>query len=197
MIKFEKFWDKLIEDDLWWDRIKYQFSRKDLKAVGNAVYDFFLTQPNRLDERFVGEWRNVFRKNCTWAKDIPYVVTQQVTIDKESRPQEPVLTGDERDAKIKEWLQEVSKMPAMPSSIKHISYKEIADEGDWLPKKQAPYPSCSESEVKKRLIHLEYVRQNYDPRTKDPLKDWMSEEDWTAQLTDADVLEIVKANIKL
>src|SRR5688572_4862297 len=109
-VSFEEFWDKLVEDEIWWDRIKIQFARKDLRDVGNTTYDYLLTVPNRLATGDAGDWRQLFRKNCVWAKDKPYGPTlQQVEVKTEEKPQAPPLTGAERLARIKEWEELVKK----------------------------------------------------------------------------------------
>jgi hypothetical protein len=81
-----------------------------------------------------------------------------------------------------DWLQLLQEaIKAAPDQGMHgvpkLSDKEIKAEGQEKPKKPT-YPSTSQREIEIRLLHLEYIRQNYDPRTGQKLDTWMEESDW-------------------
>lgn len=138
-ITFEDFWNKLVEDEIWWDRMQYRYARKDLRGIGNETYDYLLTIPNRLNFNDVAYWRQLFAKNAGWKADAPVKPQlQQVEAPKPEAPQAPILEGEARAKRIEEWKAEVLKSTnnfVMPK----ITAKEAADEGGWLPKKQQPY----------------------------------------------------------
>lgn len=143
MITFDQFWDKLVEDEIWWDRINYRYSRKDLRGIGNDTYDYLLTIPNRLNFNDVAYWRQLFAKKCTWEKDAPVKPQlQQVEYPKGGEvstvEEKIILTGEARAARIKEWLDQVNKV-TNNFTVPKISKKEAAEEGQWVPKKQNPY----------------------------------------------------------
>lgn len=175
---FDEFYNGLIEDGIWWDRIQMQYRSKDIKGEANNCFTWLLTQQNRMAAKDFGDFRRAFQKFLMNAKDVPIKPQlQQAPVVEEVKPKEPPLTGEARQARLKEWMEQVQKGDIV-KPVGKLSYKEIADEGGWLPKKPAPYPSTNESEVLKRLIHQEYIRTNYDPRTQDKLPGWMIEEDW-------------------
>jgi hypothetical protein len=180
---FEQFWDKLVEHEVWYDQMKMRFFRKDMKEAAKDTYIFLLASENRWACQDYQDFRKCYHNFLKNAKDKPQgPVLQQEEKKEEVKQSEPILTGEARKAKIKEWLETIKTMPAMTSSVPKLSYQEIADEGDWLPKKPAPYPSTSESEVRKQLLHIEYLKQNYDPRTQEKLPNWIPENEWLEQL---------------
>lgn len=63
------------------------------------------------------------------------------------------------------------------SYLKSITDKEIKEQGQEKPK-AIQYPSTSTSELIKRELHFRYVTENYDPRTAEKLKTWISESEW-------------------
>jgi hypothetical protein len=176
-VDFEDFWTKLTEDDLWWDQIKVKYGRKDLRGIGNDCYIDLLAQSNRWKAQDYADFRKCYQKWLMYAKDAPVAPQLQQQVKEEPKEEVEIVTGQEREEWIKKWMDKVKEAPIL-KPVQQLSYKEIADEGDWLPKKPAPYPSTSESEVQKRLLHLQYIKENYDPRTQDRLPNWMSEEDW-------------------
>jgi hypothetical protein len=144
-LSFSDFWDKLVADDIWWDRMQYRHSRKDLKEVGNKAFDFLMTVPNRLDPPDVMYWRQIFAKEAGWAKDAAVrPQLQQVEVKPQPTPQDleknkPIPKSDPRyDAYLKLWRSEVDKF-AVDHRMPKVSKKEAIEEGDWLPKKTAPY----------------------------------------------------------
>ena len=59
---------------------------------------------------------------------------------------------------------------------------------EWKVAKREEYePSTTPEEVHKRLLHSEYLRQNYHPITQEKLPGWMSEEEWLNQKQTQDV----------
>lgn len=61
--------------------------------------------------------------------------------------------------------------------VRSLTDKEIQKEGQEKPKAK-PYPSMSASEVQKFYLHRQWIAENYDPRTGDPLPGFISESDW-------------------
>lgn len=141
MISFEDWWVKVTDDDLWWDRVKMKFPRKNHKAVGEDCYTRLLTQPERLHKEDVGDWRRAFWNACIWIKDEmvrPQLQQEEVKSQGPIDPKNMPLTGEARDKKLQEWKQKILNEP-IAKPMPKLTKKEIADEGDWLPKKPAPY----------------------------------------------------------
>lgn len=79
------------------------------------------------------------------------------------------------DMKAKEALEIIRNSKTI-NAVPRIGYKQSIEEGDWLPKKQAPYPQTTLEEAYIRQRHLDYIKGNYEPRTGKPLPTWISEE---------------------
>jgi hypothetical protein len=82
-----------------------------------------------------------------------------------------------------EAVQQSEEVKTTPQSkvfmqkVMDLTEKEIEEEGKATPKKQG-YPSTSLSEIRKRELHIQYIRENYDSRTADPLPTWLPENEW-------------------
>jgi hypothetical protein len=194
---FEQFWDKLVDDERWYDFTKMRFNRKNLKECAKDCYAFLLATPSRWNAQDYQDFRKCFLNFLKNAKDAPIGPTlQQVEVKTEQQPQAPPLTGAERLARIKEWEALVKKTEPV-KAVGQLTHKQIAEEGGWDPKRPDPYPKTNESEIRNKAIHQEYIRSNYDPRTGDKLPGWAEEEPWTESLTETEIVEIIKAFLKL
>lgn len=78
-------------------------------------------------------------------------------------------------------FDEMMKNSSMVNAFPRIGYKQSIEEGGWLPKKEAPYPVTSLEEAYIKMRHIEYVKQNYEPRTGAKLPGWISEEEFNYQ----------------
>jgi hypothetical protein len=176
-LSFEDFWNKLVENDLWFDQTKMRFCRKDLRGVANECFIFLLASEQRWALQDYQDFRRCYQSFLMKSKDIEHRPQLQQVETRPEKKGEPPLTGDARMKWIKEW-EKVVRSGQMNSCAVKLTYKEIADEGDWLPKKPAPYPSTNEFEVKKRYFHQIYVMSNYEAHTGDKLKTWKPEGEW-------------------
>lgn len=176
-LTFEEFWNKLIEHEIWFDQIKMRFLRKDLKGVANQCFIFLLASEQRWLAQDYQDFRKCYQSFLMKSPDIQVRPQLQQDEKKEEVSSEPIVTGEKRDQYINQWLQSVKEMKVV-SAVPKLSHKEIADEGDWLPKKPAPYPMCNAAEVVKMELHLAYIKQNYDARTGEKLACWMPEGEW-------------------
>lgn len=182
IITFEDFWTKLTADDLWWDRMKYTYGRKDLKKIGNDTYDFLLTQPNRLKADDPGDWRRLFKKTADWAKDKPAGVELQQAPKEVKKEPDHTPTSPERRARwLKVYLWKIQKSK-ITSTGPRLSLKQIAEEGDWLPKKDAPYiqPVMEILQTQQRIQaetdegRRRYFMATYPGATEDDVQDYLS-----------------------
>src|SRR5688572_673761 len=64
------------------------------------------------------------------------------------------------------------------NNFPRVTEKEKAENSDWIPAKGEPYPHTSEDELYVRQRHIDYIKQNYEPRTAQPLHTWISEEEF-------------------
>lgn len=183
MKDFETWFKDVTSDERWLETMQMQHRGKDVKAAALIVYGDAVSDPTMFERVPISERRRHIHYKLAkmpYAKLAP--VLQQAEVKQEQKEESVPLTGEERQKAIDDWLQ-VVKGSKMVSSAPRLTYKEIADEGDWLPKKPAPYPSCTEAEVRKRELHLQYIKENYDPRTAEKLPTWQEESEWLKQQT--------------
>lgn len=101
----------------------------------------------------------------------------------QEKEKEWVPVSSEKRAEYLNQLQAIIKGSTMMSAVPRVTRTEQAAEaeGDWLPKKPAPYPQTSKSEAYVRLRHIEYVKANYESRTGAKLPSWVEEDEWNIQ----------------
>lgn len=96
----------------------------------------------------------------------------------EVQPEAPPLTGEARDKRIEEVINAIQKCE---TNFGKSSNDQLRDYFNKLYKpngtEQRPKPT-SEEEVYARMMHVEYLKANYDARTKEKLPTWMPEEQW-------------------
>jgi hypothetical protein len=76
---------------------------------------------------------------------------------------------------LKEAVEKSDNIGMQP--VRKLTAREIREEGQEK-RKFVPYPSISESELEKKLLHLEWIKQNFDSRTGDPLPTHLPEDEW-------------------
>ncbi len=176
-LTFEQFYTELQKNEPWFDQMKLRYFRKDLKDVANQCYIFLLASEQRWKAQDYQDFRKCYQSFLSKSPDkVSAPVLQQEEV-KEVKHSEPILTGEERDRRIAEWLAAV-KAQRLTNPIPKLTRKQIIEEGDWLPKKQAPHPSTSEGELKKAFFHQLYIKHNFDPRTADKVTGWVDENKW-------------------
>ena len=178
-LTFEQFYTELQKNEPWFDQMKLRYFRKDLKDVANQCYIFLLASEQRWSEQDYQDFRKCYQNFLQKAPDkitAPSLQQEEVKVVTHS---EPILTGEERDKRIAEWLAAV-KSQRLTNPVPKLSRKQIAEEGDWLPKKQQPHPSSSIGELKRYFIHQMYIRHNYDSTmtTVQKLDGWKEEKEW-------------------
>src|SRR6187549_984549 len=108
-VSFEDFWLKLQENEPWFDMTKMRFCRKDLKSVANDCYIFLLASEQRWAAQDYQDFRKCYQSFLSNAKDKQVAPTLQQEEKKEPEHQEPIVTGEQRDKYIKEWLEMVKQ----------------------------------------------------------------------------------------
>jgi FMN-dependent NADH-azoreductase len=106
-------------------------------------------------------------------------------------PEQPTaepLTGEARKAKLDEWLKSLANTEQLIIGNK-MSRKEIEVEGkEWVSEidrksVSAGYKKTSEEELIEKDLHIQYIRENYDPYTGRPKPTWISESEWRERLS--------------
>ncbi len=194
-VDFETFWTKLVEHDIWYDQMKMRFCRKDLKGVANECFIFLLASEQRWATQDYQDFRRCFQSFLQKAPDMAVRPQLQQEEVKDTKPQKPPLTGEERMKWIKLWEAEVKKS-TMVNGVTKLTHKQIADEGDWLPKKPAPYPKTNEFAIQQRVFHAAYIEANFDPQSGAKLLTWKEEEIWLKE-NEFELMELWEEKKKL
>lgn len=176
---FEDYWEIVTSNDIWYDRIKIQYARKSIKRIAEEAFIDLLTQPARIKAADPSDFQKHLSKFLMYAKDeITKPQLQQITIEDKPKHSEPILTGEARQKYIKQWLEAVKNVDQKASLVPRLTHKQMADEGDWLPPKDKPWPSTSPEYLIQSEIHDQYGRENYNPITGKPNINWKPEQQW-------------------
>jgi len=96
----------------------------------------------------------------------------------EKEPEAPPLTGEAREKRAQEVLDIIAKCD---TNFTQSSNDQLRNYFDKLYKKtgtEAPPRISGPEEIFAKKMHIEYLKANYDPRTKEKLPNWMPEEQW-------------------
>lgn len=121
------------------------------------------------NSRVVWKWLNA--KKDTYFKELAH---------QETNIEFPPLTGEARDKAIQEFLKAIQEAP-MLQKVGGSKYDQIREQ--WNTNGQSNYRPLSDEEITKRELHLQYVKENYDPRTAEKLPTWIEESEWLKQQT--------------
>ncbi len=138
-------------------------------AKKNIISDSVIT-----DQDFIGLNAKIIYKWLNLRKDIYF----KEVAHQESEQSAPPVTGEKREEWLKIWEQTLDKM-SDSFVVKPVSNAEIMREkfvGNLT--ESTNYKSLSEEQVNKKMIHLEYLKANYDPLTKNCLETWLPEDEW-------------------
>lgn len=101
----------------------------------------------------------------------------------DTKPQAEPLTGEARQAKLKEWMASLANAQQMIISNR-TSRIDYAKEGkEWASEveRKAVSVGHKKADLKKleaHELHLQYIKENYDPYTGKPLPTWIPETEW-------------------
>lgn len=175
---FEQFFKELKSDEVWFTNATMNHLPDTITKTANQIYMTGMTDPENFKVIPMKEHRrHLFNKLSKLAPDKvkkPWYIKES---DKDKEPERPPLTGEERQKKIQEWLDALEKTPKAYAPPK-LTSQQIKEEGDWLAKKVPPHPSTTAEEVTKRIIHHEYLKDNYNLITGEALESWMPEHQW-------------------
>lgn len=137
-MNFESFWDKLVENEIWFDQMKMRYFRKDLRGVANECFIFLLASEQRWKSQDYQDFRRCFQSFLNKAPDMVVRPQLQQVEEKKQEP-EIEISEEEKKRRYQEWYDAVTKVENN-FKVPKLTKKQIAEEGDWLPKKtQATY----------------------------------------------------------
>ena len=150
---------------------------KNFKQAAEFVYAQLVADPVLANRSMVENRKHVYNRLIRMDYDRVFPQLQQEQKKGNTEPEHQPLTGEARQKKIQEWLDALEKTPKAYAPPK-LTSQQIKEEGDWLAKKVPPHPSTSAEEVTKRIIHHEYLKDNYNLLTGEALESWMPEDQW-------------------
>lgn len=129
----------------------------------------------RLDGIIIHKWMKAYL-------DYKYQVIEDKMYKEKEKEREPIVIdkGVVDDERRNIWLKKWADSLGTIDKLRPITREEIAEEGRRNPIKKN-YTPLSEAEVHERNLHLQYIRENYNPRTGDPLPTWVEEKEWRKQ----------------
>lgn len=179
---FPDFWTFLETDSpKWWDFTKMRFFSKDLKKCAMDCYAYMLADEKLLNMDGPGK-RKYF---VAWLMKAPdALVKPQLQQDDDTPKKEFVpLTKEQierREIELKKWKEDILAAP-MSQPPPKMSHKEMAENGGWVPKKEAPIIITEEQKQKALFDHMETVRTarrkeflHYNPdATEEQIKEYI------------------------
>lgn len=169
--RFNNFYAALQKSNsIWWDLIQVKFSKKDLPDIAQKLLIELYAEGAIVKNMDWKQAQNRFAKMLTWAPDKVEPVPQQKAEPVVIHPQ--ALTGEEREQKIKWYLQEIAKSEA-PIAARVNPYAGMT--AHLNTKEGQKYRPLSTEEIARRDRHLEYVKYCFDPKTAQPNSKWMPE----------------------
>lgn len=130
MEDFNKWFDELKSNSLWWMRMNELYGKKNLSRVAGDVHLYLLASINRLKANDFQDFRRLFQSFAQKAEDAPVRPQLQQVEDNKPMVSDPVVEGEARDQWIAIWKESVEKCQ-MISSVPRLSAKQIIEEGDW------------------------------------------------------------------
>lgn len=151
-------------------KVSQQFAYIPEQDQKNIISNAVIT-----DSEFTGLNARVIYKWLALHKDKYFKESQHI----QQKPEEDwqPLTGEARLARLKEWEQALAPMMQRVNTTDRVAQKEKMILGHERTEKIIHHSTPAE-EVEKRLLHNQWIGENYDIKTGKPLDTWMAEEQW-------------------
>lgn len=176
MTDFQSWYSELKDNKLWWIRINEMNRNKNLNRIAEEVHAYLMAR----DELKGEDWprfRTLFQSFARNAKEEAVRPQLQQEVKVEVTVQEPPLTGEARQQKLKEWLDVVNQTPMMKTPPK-ISYAEIAEQGGVRRPKDKPFPKDSPEYIYIKERHIAWIRNSFEPISGQRIPGTLDEEEF-------------------
>lgn len=186
MKNFQDWLKELIADERWFEQAGKNHKPETFQKVAEQVYTLGISDRDNFEIVPLREHRNhVVNKLNKILPDKPkpkswHELALEKKIKEDVKEEWKPASPEHVDRCVAEF-DEMMKNSTMVNAFPRIGYKQSIEEGGWLPKKQASYPVTSLEEAYIKMRHIEYVKQNYEPRTGAKLPGWISEEEFNYQ----------------
>lgn len=139
-------------------------------AKKNIISDSVVT-----DQDFIGLNAKIIYKWLNLRKDIYFkeVAHQHRITEEDYAP----AVGEKREEWLKIWTQELDKM-SDNFTVKPVTNAELMREKMLGEEATPTHYRQDEEKAKAKIVHIEYVKANYDTVTKNALETWLPEDEW-------------------
>lgn len=165
MKTFEDWYKELTSDTLWYELLRH-YKEETIRKCSEKVYAQLVAEKTVSYRPMTENRKHVYNVVCKLPGDKPKVdwVAKQLKQQEEKKEDKEwvPLTGEARAKKLAEFKAMVDSAPKAFTTPK-MSAQEIANEGDWLPKKEKPFVR---SEFESRMALEEHKRKANDARRK-------------------------------
>ena len=131
-----------------------------------------------LNSRAVWKWLNM-HKDAYWAKEQEIEHLEQPAGP--LSPETEKLIKDFQDNLARQMEAEKRNRITSGKRLREEMEKITREDSERLEGKKTTEFQTSELEAEKKVLHLQYLKENYDPITGKKLENWMEESDWIAQ----------------
>lgn len=122
------------------------------------------------DQEFIGLNAKIIYKWLAQKKEFYFNETTEPVIHPEA------LTGEARDKRIAEFLEAINSFETI--ATKETSYQVVREQWKRPEGVDVYRPNNDAAILYEKERHLEYIRKNYDARTKAPLPTWIPEDEF-------------------
>lgn len=146
-------------------RVSQQFPYIPEQDQRNIISAAVVTDPefNSLNARIVYKW--LVQHKDKYFKEMQHVESHQENW--------VPLTGEARAEKLREWMKSLEQFNTNHVKESYSPYQDVR-----AIEKSVAYTPPSSEQVHAKELHLQYIRDNYDPITGKPKAEWIPESEW-------------------
>lgn len=166
MKSFEDFYTSLTSDEQWFALLR-MYHEETIRRAATKVWAVLVAdkieniRPMNENRKHV---YNTVIKDCP-VGDKPrgkeWFQVEQEKKEAEEKKEWVPLTGEARQAKLKEWMEAITKVE-MISAVPKMTVKEMIEQGDW----RAATPIVPRSEVEKHIVVESHIEKVNNARRK-------------------------------
>lgn len=165
MKTFEDWYTELISDTLWYELLRH-YKDETIRKCSEKVYAQLVAEKTVSYRPMTENRKHVYNVVCKLPGDKPKVDWVEKHLKQQEEKKEDKewvpLTGEARTKKLAEFKAMIDAAPKAFTTPK-MSAQEIANEGDWLPKKEKPFVR---SEFENQLAYKEHIDKVNTARKK-------------------------------
>lgn len=163
--------------------------RNGMKGHYGEIFRFDILVISEWFKKYLLEKYDAFEERLMREKDNDYAIVQEAKVvpisDFRLVHDYPWVNSPLKDKEARKalWQYQFFAMSQMKArKPTPITDQEIRTEGKIRPVHK-PHPSTPLSLIEEKDLHIQYIRENYDPYTAKPKPNWISEDQWRQNLS--------------